>query len=75
MEKYCMVDKPLNSSKNTELGYLAQVLLAPLFTLHAVIHISLMILKKPTKQCAINQRLVVSKLSSSYTFFLLKTTS
>lgn len=61
MQKYCMVDKPLKSSKNIELGYLAQVLLAPLFTLHAVIHISLMILKKTTKQCTINQRLVVSK--------------
>lgn len=41
-----MIDEPLNASTNTELAYLAQVLFALLFTLHEVIHVRLMILKK-----------------------------
>lgn len=44
-----MIDQPLNSFKNKELDYLAQILSAPLFTLHAVIHISLILKTKPSQ--------------------------
>lgn len=76
MEKYCMADQPLSSFKNAELDYLAQVLFAPLFTLHAVIHIILMILKRnPNQTMYYKPTLCHQQISSSYTFVLLKTIS
>lgn len=59
MEKYCMIEQLLNSFKNTELDYLAQILFAPLFTLHAVIPTSMILKTKPNQ--TINQRFVIGK--------------
>lgn len=62
MEKYCMVDQPLNSFENTELDYLAQVLFALLFTCSDTHQLD-DIKKKPnpTKQRIINRCFVINK--------------
>lgn len=70
-----MIEQLLNSFKNTELDYLAQILFAPLFTLHAVIHTSLILKTKPNQTRYYKPTLCHRQVSPSYTFFLLKTIS
>lgn len=69
-----MVDQPLNSFKNTELAYLAQVLFALLFTCSDT-HQFDDIKKKPNQTTYYKPTVCHQQISSCYTFSLLKTMS